>query len=257
MQRALLVRTGLLLEDVPFERFVRRRVQRRVPGHELTAMLTAFLVGCSSSAVASQDITCSEVSASFAQHVERTLSDTTGRFFNDFPTPTPLTCELQGMLHEELKDDSLHYHFEHLHQRYNDPRATSAFAFIARHDHFHLAIALIAHWNPDTRIEALRAVQDYRRIRPLVCTNTEGFAQLQRQDRAAVRYLIRVLESTPLFIPGSENATIHSVYMSEIIRTLDVFTGQAHDTTGDMRMRFDMPEARLQQALSDWRNWLQ
>jgi hypothetical protein len=67
-----------------------------------------------------------------------------------------------------------------------------------------------------------------------------------------------------LSIPGSENATIHSVYMNEVVRTLDRFTGQTHDTTGDpagagqaMRMTFDIPEARMQQALADWRNWLE
>ncbi len=222
------------------------------------------LMGCVPDAASSQDGTCTDVPLAFVQHVHRVLSDTTGRFFNDHPDPTPLTCELLGMLQDELKDDSVRYHFEHLHQRFGDPRAVAAFTFIERHTDFALAMALTTHWNPDTRIEAVKAVYNYRRIRPMVCATKEHYAQLEEQDRAAVRYFIRVLETTPLQIPGSENTTIHGVYMGEVVRTLDLFTGQTHDTTGDpagagqaMRMTFDMPEARMQQALVDWRKWLE
>ena len=220
------------------------------------ALLLPFLFACANAEVP-QEAPCEQVPKAFVTYVTRTLSDTTGRFFNDHPTPTPLTCELLGMLQEELKDDSVRYHFEHLHQRYGDPRALAAFTFIERHTNFALAMSLTTHWNPDTRIEAVKAVYNYRRIRPMVCATKEHYAHLEEQDRAAVRYFIRVLETTPLSIPGSENATIHGVYMGEVVRTLDLFTGQTHDTTGDMRRSFDMPEARMQQALADWRNWLQ
>jgi hypothetical protein len=207
---------------------------------------------------------CEDLGPEFIEQVKNVLSDTTGRFFNDYPDPTPLTCELLGMLQDELKDDSVRYHFEHMHQRYGDPRAVAAFAYIERHTDFALAMALTTHWNPDTRIEAVQAESNYRRIRPMVCATKEHYAQLEEQDRSAVRYFIRVLETTPLSIPGSENATIHGVFMGEVVRMLDLFTGQTHDTTGDpagagqaMRMTFDIPEARMQQALADWRNWLE
>jgi hypothetical protein len=219
----------------------------------LAALPSLGLFTCS----AQESSACTEVPAAFVQHVGRVLSDTTGRFFNDYPDPTPLTCELLGMLQDALKDDSVHYHFEHLHQRYGDPRAVAAFTFIERHTDFALAMALTTHWNPDTRIEAVKAVYNYRRIRPMVCATKEHHVQLEEQDRQAVRYFIRVLETTPLSIPGSENATIHGVYMGEVVRTLDLFTGLTHDTTGDMRRTFDMPEARMRQALVDWRKWLE
>ena len=211
-----------------------------------------------------QEEACAEVSAEFREHIGQLLSDTTGRFFNDYPDPTPLTCELLGMLQDELKDDSVRYHLEHLHQRYDDPRAVAAFTFIERHTDFALAMALTTHWNPDTRIEAVQAVSNYRRIRPMVCATKEHYAQLERQDRAAVRYFIRLLETTPRSLVGGENVVIHGVYMGEVVRTLDLFTGQAHDTTGDpagagqaMRRTFDMPEARIHQAVVDWRKWLE
>jgi hypothetical protein len=218
-----------------------------------------LLIGCTAEPghAQGQDSDCGEVPASFAHNVHETLSDTTGRFFNDYPDPTPLTCPLLVMLQEELKDDSVRYHFEHLRQRYGDPRAGAAFAFIKRHNDFALAMALTTHWNPDTRIEAVKAVNDYRRIRLMVCATKEHYAQLEEQDRQAVRYLIRVLETTPMYINGSENATIHGIYMQMVIAALDRFTGQQHSTTGDMRRGLDMTEVRLQQALSDWREWLE
>ncbi|MBP7409667.1 MAG: hypothetical protein KA941_12995 [Flavobacteriales bacterium] len=217
------------------------------------------LAGCTSpsDAAIAQDGPCGAVPAAFVQHVNLVLSDTTGRFFNDYPAPTPLTCELLGMLHEEMKDDSVRYHFEHLHQRSGDPRASAAFTYIQRHIDFPLAMALTTHWNPDTRIEAVEAVNNYRRIRPMVCATKEHYTRLEEQDRAAVRYFIRVLETTPMYINGSENATIHSIYMQRVMHTLDRFTGQEHSTTGDMRRTLDMTDARLQKALADWRTWLE
>ncbi|MBK8498949.1 MAG: hypothetical protein IPL52_09060 [Flavobacteriales bacterium] len=219
---------------------------------------TVMLAGCTSLTDTSiaQDAPCEAVPAAFVEHVSLVLSDTTGRFFNDYPMPTPLTCELLAMMQEALKDDSVRYHFEHLHQRFGDPRANAAFTYIKRHVHFQLAMALATHWNPDTRIEAIRAVHEYRRIRPMVCATKEHYAQLEEQDRAAVRYFIRVLQTTPLFIAGSENSTIHGVYIMEVMRTLDLFTGQTHNPHGDMRRALDMPDPRFQQALVDWRNWL-
>lgn len=233
-------------------------VQRIMGQHLLAVTSILLLAACRSEISSAQQHDQDEctVPEAFVQHVSFVLSDTTGRFFNDYPAPTPLTCELLGLLHEEMKDDSVRYHFEHLHQSFGDPRASAAFTYIKRHNDFALAMALTTHWNPDTRIEAVRAVDNYRRIRPMVCATKEHYAHLEEQDREAVRYFIKVMETTPLWISGSENATIHSVYMSEVVHALDRFTGHAHNTTGDMRRTFDMPEARVQQALIDWRNWL-
>ena len=242
--------------------FELRRMQgvQRIMGQHLlvvTVILSLAVCRTEGSSAQQQDESSCAVPDAFVQHVGLVLSDTTGRFFNDYPAPTPLTCELLVMLQDELKDDSVRYHFEHLHQRFDDPRANAAFTYIRRHNNFHLAMALTTHWNPDTRIEAVNAVDNYRRIRTMVCATKEHYGRLEEQDRAAVRYFIKVMETTPLWISGSENATIHSVYMSEVVHALDRFTGQEHSTTGDMRRTFDMPEARLQQALTDWRNWLE
>ena len=223
----------------------------------LSALLLPILFACANAELP-QEQPCGQVPETFVAYARRTLTDSTGMFKDFYPPVTPLSCELLGMLQEELKDDSARYHFERFARRYwtEDPHATRTHAYIKRHLSFPLAMAATAHWYADTRIEGLRELQEYRRMRPLVCTTKEGHARLLRQDSAAVRYLIQVLETTPLGISGSENSTIHDIYIREVVGTLDLFTGQHHDATGDQRMRMDMGEQRLAMALADWRKWL-
>lgn len=220
----------------------------------------AMLFACAAEPASAleQDSTCTNVPAAFAQYVRATLSDSTDLFQGAYPPATPLTCELLVMLQEELKDDSARYCFERLSRRYwmEDSGARVTHAYIKRHMSFPLAMAATAHWNEDHRIWGLQELQSYRHSRPQVCATKERYVQLEEQDSAAVRYLIRVLETTPLFIPGSENSTIHGIYIMEVMRTLDLFTGQTHEPHGDMRRALDMSEPRFQQALADWRSWL-
>lgn len=227
---------------------------------KLSALLPLLaLTGCSAAGhdACSQDDPCEALTPTFVERVNLVLSDTTGRFATDYPSPTPLTCELLGMLQQEMKDDSVRYHLEHLHQRYGDLHASAAFIYISRHNDFPLAMALTTHWNPDVRIEAVRAVNNYRRIRPMVCATQEHYARLELQDRAAVRYFIRVMETTPLGIAGSENSTIHDIYMRTVVETLDRFTGQDHKTIPEVDLRIDRSEEGVQQCITDWRNWLE
>ncbi len=191
----------------------------------------------------------------FASHVEKVLADNTGRLFVDYPKPPSLTCELLQGLQEAMADDSVRYQFEHLAQRYADPRAHAAFTYIRRHLDLHLAIALTTHWNPDTRIAAVKAVWEYRRSRPMVCATQAHYAMLEKQDRQAVRYLIHVLENTPWVIAGSENSTIHGVYISWILRTLDLFTGTAFFPEDTSRLDVRYNEATIRDALLKWKTF--
>lgn len=221
------------------------------------SLIFLALVACSPEGTVQQD-TCTEVPASFIATVERVLTDSTGLFKHDYPPVPPLSCELLGMLQEELNDDSARYCFERFSRKYwgEDTHARLTHAYIRRHLSFPLAMAATAHWFADTRIEGLRELQEYRRMRPMVCTTNEGYAKLERQDRAAVRYLLRVLETTPMGIAGSENATIHDIYMREVMLTLDLFTGQSHLTAPELQLGPPRGEAEVQQAMTDWRNWL-
>lgn len=201
---------------------------------------------------------CKEAPPAFIAYVERILTDSTGMFTHDYPPVTPLSCELLGMLQEELKEDSARYFFECFSRKHwnEEPHSHHTHAYIRRHLSFPLAMAASAHWFADTRIEGLRELQDYRRMRPMVCTTREGSAKLEKQDRAAVRYLLQVLETTPRGIAGSENSTIHDICIREVMKALDLLTRTEHALEGDQRMRVDMSQERFEQAMQDWRDWL-
>jgi hypothetical protein len=61
-------------------------------------------------------------------------------------------------------------------------------------------------------------------MRPMICTTKAGYDALEAQDQEALQFLIHVLEGNPLMIPGSENSTIHGIYMYTLMQTLDVLT---------------------------------
>ena len=201
---------------------------------------------------------CEGVPDTFVRYVDGVLTDSTDLFQGAYPPATPLTCELLLMLEEELKNDSARYFFDRLARRHwmEDPHARVTHAYIERHHSFPLAVAAAAHWNEDHRIRGLLALQEYRRIRPMVCTTKEHYARLEEQDRAAVRYLTSVLETTPMFISGSENATIHQNYIRTVMETLDLFTGQQHMIGQDRWVGIHRSEKAIQQALVDWHGWL-
>ena len=237
-------------------------VLNRIPMIRSIPLLIIILLGCTHDGASQSDAgawpICSSVPQEFVAEVQRTLTDSTDLFRGAYPPATPLTCELLSMLQEELKNDSSRYCFDRLSRRYwgEDPHARLTHTYIARHLNFALAMAATAHWNEDHRILGSIELMDYRRMRPMVCGTKEGYARLEQQDRAAVRYLISVLETTPIFIIGSENATIHDTNIRTVMRTLDTFTGQQHDVTGDQRLRVDMSEDRLRKAIAEWRSWL-
>ena len=227
------------------------------------SILLTFCTSCSGqgtdvaqSEVSSNDV-CDTVPQAFVDHIYQVLADS-ANMFPEYPDPAPFTCELLAGLEQAMTDDSVRYNFEHLSQRYWSigPHYSNVERYIDRHLDFHLAIACTGHFFCDVRIMGLKKLYDYRRRRPMVCATKEHYVQLEKQDRQAVRYLIHVLENTPWSIPGSENATIHHVYITEIARTLDLFTGQDHVDPKDLRQNLPLTDERLHAALSDWRKWL-
>ncbi len=201
---------------------------------------------------------CESVPDAFVQHVRHVLADS-AKMFPEYPDRVPFTCDLLKGLQEAMADDSVRYHFAHLSQRYwmSDPHYRNVERYIDRHMDFNLAIAATGHFFADVRIMGLRKLYDYRRSRPLVCATKEHYVQLEKQDRQAVRYLIHVLENTPWIISGSENATIHEVYIREIAKTLELFTGQEHFDPKDLRQYLPLTDEKLRVALTDWRKWLE
>ena len=62
--------------------------------------------------------------------------------------------------------------------------------------------------------------------RPLVNSQKLKNGVIDKYDKVAIQFLAFLLESNPLFISGNENATIHSVYISNILWNLDLLTGE-------------------------------
>ena len=219
-------------------------------------LLASFALACRPGP--EQDMPCPGIDGAFTAYVEAVLADSTDLFQGAYPAATPLDCENLALLREALRDDSARFFFEHFARRFwsEDPHARHTHRYIERHRSFALMMASVAHWNEDHRIRGLLELQDYRRMRPMVCTTNEGTAQLERQDRAAVRYLIAALETTPLFISGSENATIHQNYLRTVVETLDLFTGQDHTRAKEDLLGLRRSDAALQRAVSDWRAWI-
>ena len=224
---------------------------------KITALLVFVMLACVACAQepTSPSSECDGIRDGFAVHLQEVLSDTTGRFSVDYPKPIALTCELLQGLEVAMKDDSVRYHFERLHQRYSDPRPSAAFSYIQRHNDFHLAIALTTHWNADVRVDAVKAVGEYRRIRQMVCAPRDHHALLENQDHQAVGYFILVLENTPWVIAGSENSTIHGIYISWILCTLDLFTGTTLFPEDKSRLGVDNTHAAIRDALMKWKTF--
>ena len=222
-------------------------------------LLFSLLLACNASE-AQPDLlgawpACAEIDASFVHDVKRTLTDSTDLFQGAYPVPSGLTCELLEGLQERLKDDSARYHFAHFSRRYwsEDGRNTNGFRFIKRHMDFDLSVAATAHWNADIRIMALDELMNYRRMRPMVCTTKEGYAHLLVQDERTIRYLIHVLENTPWFIGGSENSTIHEVYIGRILSALDLFTGTQLFPLKEGQLHVPFSDQRIRDALTQWK----
>ncbi|MEZ4740798.1 MAG: hypothetical protein R2818_15905 [Flavobacteriales bacterium] len=233
-----------------------------VQGAVRTPLLSIFLcmlVACGTdTGIAQQEDRACAVPVEFERYVNATLSDSTDLFRGAYPPATALSCALLEILQEALVDDSVRTCFERLSRRYwsEDPGAGMTFMYIHHHNSFPLAIAATAHWNEDHRIHGLRALETYRLMRPMVCTTEAGYVKLQAQDSATVRYLLRVLETTPHVIPGSENSTIHGVYMLEVMRALDLFTDRAHMIDHENAMSVRSSEAEVRAYMADWRKWL-
>lgn len=75
----------------------------------------------------------------------------------------------------------------------------------------------------------------------------------QKFDKIATEFLVYLLESNPIFISGSENSTIHSYYISNILWNLDLLT---HENIAEKRAVRDWYKNDLQfeTAVLQWKS---
>lgn len=164
----------------------------------------------------------------FKSYISSILVDTSD-YWSEYPTPPAVTDSvLTGMEKEIKNDDSAAYYLEKLsfveYKSHADEQ--EAFEYFYKKDFIYCIIALAAHWEPDVRLEALIYLNKKLSIRPLVNSANLKNGKWAKFDKTAIEFLVYLLESNPIFISGSENATIHGNYISNIMWDLDLLTGE-------------------------------
>lgn len=160
-----------------------------------------------------------EIENTFIQNAQTHLLVERDRW-KDYPTPPLPTCEVYRGLQIELTDPELAALFEKFskdqHQRLEAlPKLKMRNAVFA-------LLALSVHGNPDIRVYATRNLRDIMATKALTNFSAEGLVAFEAKEREVFRFLLHVMEKTPHAISGSENSTIHGIYVSNLASTLDL-----------------------------------
>ena len=165
---------------------------------------------------------------SFKNYVFGIVEDSSNHW-SEYPKPPKLTDSI--LLHMEVEiigDDTAKMYLEKLSfDKYGwAVDYENAFSYIKRKGYDYTLLALTAHWNPDLRVTALMHLNEDLYRRPLVNSRKMKNGEWKRFDKIATTFLLYLLESNQLFISGSENATIHGIYISNILWSLDLLTNE-------------------------------
>jgi hypothetical protein len=149
-----------------------------------------------------------------------------------YPKPPFLTDSLIAEVQREFElHDSTRYflnNFSYYQQRFVPHREQpeQSLNYFFRKDCFYTLLALTAHWNPDTRIYATRELQKLIRVSMVRNDQKLKTGMRAKEYRSAKEFLIYVLENTPWAISGSENATIHDLYIQAILNCMYLLFGE-------------------------------
>ena len=159
----------------------------------------------------------------FKNYVSSIVEDTTNRW-KEYPKPPALTTDVLEGIKSEIKEDSVKYYFERL--SFSNMKTnwdySKSLTYLEKHQNIFCILAATAHWNPDTRLAALKSLQSLIKIRLRCHFTKQKLEELKKADQVCIQFLIYLLESNPLFISGSENATIHGIYITNILWSLDL-----------------------------------
>ena len=163
--------------------------------------------------------------SSFKKYANSILKDPTNRW-SEYPKPPDLTDEVLAGFEKEMLNDSAKYYFEKLGPtvltEYREYMAS--LKYFEGHKFKYCVLAMLAHWNPDARTYTAMSMNSRLMIRRE--SESTSFVETFPEDKVTLRFLIYLLESNPLFINGSENATIHRNYISNIAWNIDLLTGE-------------------------------
>lgn len=144
-----------------------------------------------------------------------------------FPKPPFLTASLvEGVENDLLSDDSAKIHLMNLGESGAPFKLHASLDYYYRHDDFYTLLALSVHRHPDVRVYSLRELKKLIGFGMLVNDQKLKTGKRQEEFKTAIEFLVYVLENTPRRITGSENASIHQNYISNICMTLHLLTGE-------------------------------
>ena len=192
---------------------------------------------------------------SFRNHINDILLDTSKQWI-EYPKQPKVTDSVLVELEKEMiSDDSAKMFLEHLSFK-NYKQASdyeNALKYFFKKDYWYAILALTVHWSPDCRISALLELKKKLQIRLLENSVFNKNGVWKKQYRISTEFLIHVLESNPLFISGSENATIHSYFISNLIWDLDLIT---HENIVENKAIRDWykNDSQFKQAILQWKS---
>jgi len=190
----------------------------------------------------------------FRNHINGIMLDTSKQWI-EYPKQPKVTDSVLVELEKEMiSDDSAKMFLEHLSFK-NYKQASdyeNALKYFFNKDYWYAILALTVHWSPDCRISALLELKKKLQFRLLVNSVYNKNGVWKKQYRISTEFLIHVLESNPLFISGSENATIHSYFISNLIWDLDLIT---HENIVENKAIRDWykNDLQFQQAVLKWK----
>ena len=155
---------------------------------------------------------CTEVSPKQIENIKAILTENTGRY-SDYPIPPTPTCPIMIGLVQELRKKEVEDHFQLLGPNtFNQVNQEAMIRFFRENKLRFCLLALVVHSNPDIRIRA-----------------TEALLQFDLKDQTTLAFLIHVIENTPEVISGSENSTIHGIWIDKLVQALNRATGESYE----------------------------
>jgi hypothetical protein len=221
---------------------------------KMKRILTFAFILFAFQACQSQEIKQNQVTPEFRKFVNDVLVDTVG-FTREFPKPPAVTDEVLVELQREFKDDSTKFYFEQLSNKNLKERREyeKPLKYLSNYHHTITLLALSVHSDPDIRVIALKALNSTIRMRVMVCAQQSTYDQFDKDDIVIGHFLVHVLESNPLIIPGSENSTIHGFYISNILWILDLVTKE--NIVGEKQLsEWYKNDLQFEQAVLKWKN---
>lgn len=193
---------------------------------------------------------------SFKQYIYNCIEDPS-KDLKMFPKPPKVTeAVLLGMEQEIIANDTAQIFMNRLSINSYNSDFEKTFIYFRKMDYDYTLLTLAAHWNPDIRVFSLIHLNDKLNTRPLVNSQKMKNGEWKKFDSIAIPFLIYLLESNPLFISGSENATIHGIYISNILWNLDLLTHEKIVNKKQLRDWYKN-DLQLEQAVLKWKSHIE